>query len=120
MPQRNAYFVEMRKYDNPASPSTSAYDVELPVTSGDAVIMPSGESATDAINTVKTAANNAVAAASTAQTIANAAMPKVGGYFNGLAYAVNQDVQTSCLRNIQVVTTGWASSPATSYILMER
>ncbi len=38
MAQRNAYIVEMRRYDNPTDQASSPYDVELPVTVPEAVI----------------------------------------------------------------------------------
>lgn len=41
MPQRNAYIEELRRYDDPENPTISPYDVVLPPTTSDAVIVPS-------------------------------------------------------------------------------
>lgn len=48
MPQRNAYIEELRRYDDPENPTISPYDVVLPPTTSDAVIVPSdGKSVTE-------------------------------------------------------------------------
>ena len=72
------------------------------------------QEALDVANAAKNTAENAVTAASKAQTTANAAMPKTGGTFTGNVVAYGTNRTSSCLRNIYV------NGVATNYILMVR